>query len=641
MATIFTNVVSKIAPKVGIDANEITSIIKDPTAVAKTKLTEIIQKHEQPRVTHMPSNLIPINTTTAQVLAARAAAIAAAKNINAQIMRAKGGETTAPTASTTNNGTSSSTNGAAGDQNAEKEAEQKRLEEEMRKRRERIEKWRNEKKSKDNPQKQPQPATATVAASLASAASAKNKSWNLEDDDEDEEEAAAKQLLQQQQQQQPEVAVKSEPVVKITPIKEEKLNFSETSEEEDPLDAFMREINKTSAPKSKKVETVMAVKKSEPTENSVADLENDGGKKKVTIMMAVAKTKSANVVPSQQPQSKGHIMEQDMDGLEFNSDDEGNYTNGLDELSADAAAAVAKIKSKSEMVFTDHEKVYYRPFRKNFYFEVPELSCLTQQEVEEYREELEGIKVRGKNCPKPVRTWGQCGISTIVLECLKKNNFDKPTPIQAQAIPIVMSGRDMIGIAKTGSGKTLAFLLPMFRHILDQPPLEVDDGPIAIVMTPTRELAVQIAKECRKFTKYLNLNVVCVYGGSSISEQIAELKRGCEIIVCTPGRMIDMLAANNGRVTNLRRITYVVLDEADRMFDMGFEPQVNKILDNIRPDRQTVMFSATFPKKMEDLARKALIKPIEVTVGGRSVVCKEVEQHVVRSFSNFSLFSHK
>ncbi|KAJ2945733.1 hypothetical protein O0L34_g572 [Tuta absoluta] len=100
------------------------------------------------------------------------------------------------------------------------------------------------------------------------------------------------------------------------------------------------------------------------------------------------------------------------------------------------------------------------------------------------------------------------------------------------------------------------------------------------------------------------------------------------MIVCTPGRMIDMLAANSGRVTNLRRVTYIVLDEADRMFDMGFEPQVMKIIDNVRPDRQTVMFSATFPRQMEALARRILQKPIEIQVGGRSVVCKEVEQHV-------------
>ena len=191
-----------------------------------------------------------------------------------------------------------------------------------------------------------------------------------------------------------------------------------------------------------------------------------------------------------------------------------------------------------------------------------------------------------------------------------------------------MSGRDMIGIAKTGSGKTLAFLLPMFRHIADQEPLEEGDGPIAVIMTPTRELCLQIGKECRKFTKAIDARAVCVYGGTGISEQIAELKRGAEIIVCTPGRMIDMLAANSGKVTNLRRVTYLVLDEADRMFDMGFEPQVMRVIDNCRPDRQTVMFSATFPRLMEGLARRILIKCVEVQVGGRSIVAKEIEQHV-------------
>ena len=226
------------------------------------------------------------------------------------------------------------------------------------------------------------------------------------------------------------------------------------------------------------------------------------------------------------------------------------------------------------MVHTDHSKVYYRPFRKNFYVEVPELAHMSADEVELMRVELEGIKVKGKHCPKPIRNWAQCGVSFKVLECLKRHGFERPTPIQAQGAPIIMSGRDMIGIAKTGSGKTLAFLLPMLRHVLDQEPLETDDGPIAIIMTPTRELAMQIAKEAKKFTRSLNISVVAIYGGTNISEQIAELKRGAEVIVCTPGRMIDMLAANNGRVTNLRRVTYVVLDEADRMFDMGFEPQV-------------------------------------------------------------------
>merc|ERR1719319_868083 len=190
-----------------------------------------------------------------------------------------------------------------------------------------------------------------------------------------------------------------------------------------------------------------------------------------------------------------------------------------------------------------------------------------------------------------------------------------------------MSGRDCIGIAKTGSGKTLAFLLPLFRHIAE---LEEGDGPISIIMTPTRELCLQIGKEVRKFIKAVGgARVVCVYGGTGISEQIAELKRGAEIIVCTPGRMIDMLAANSGKVTNLRRVTMMILDEADRMFDMGFEPQVMRVLDNCRPDRQTIMFSATFPRAMEALARRILQKPVEVQVGGRSVVSNEIEQHAI------------
>lgn len=127
---------------------------------------------------------------------------------------------------------------------------------------------------------------------------------------------------------------------------------------------------------------------------------------------------------------------------------------------------------------------------------------------------LPGHKIKGKKCPKPIKQWAQCGVSYKVSECLKRNLFEKPTPIQAQGIPIIMSGRDMIGIAKTGSGKTLAFLLPMFRHVLDQPELEADDGPLAIIMTPTRELAMQIAREAKKFTKYLNINVVAIYGGN-------------------------------------------------------------------------------------------------------------------------------
>ncbi|KAK9453701.1 P-loop containing nucleoside triphosphate hydrolase protein [Dipodascopsis uninucleata] len=291
-----------------------------------------------------------------------------------------------------------------------------------------------------------------------------------------------------------------------------------------------------------------------------------------------------------------------------------------------------KNKKRKDIPTVNHSKMNYEPFRKEFYIEPEELSNLSKEEVDEMRLELDGIKIRGTNCPKPVQKWSQCGLPAQTMEVIRKLNYDKPTSIQAQAIPAIMSGRDVIGVAKTGSGKTIAFLLPLFRHIKDQKPLENLDGPVALVMTPTRELAVQIHKECKPFLKALNLRAVCAYGGSPIKEQIGELKRGAEILVGTPGRIIDLLSANSGRVTNLKRITYTVLDEADRMFDMGFEPQVMKIMNSIRPDRQTVLFSATFPKQMEALARKVLTKPIEIVVGARSVVAPEVEQVVeVRS----------
>ncbi|KAF9821406.1 hypothetical protein IEO21_00652 [Rhodonia placenta] len=306
----------------------------------------------------------------------------------------------------------------------------------------------------------------------------------------------------------------------------------------------------------------------------------------------------------------------------------------LDELDAtelnpeDILALAAKKAKKKDLAAIDHSRIAYEPFRKEFYTAPPDIAAMTDEEADLLRLELDGIKIRGVDCPRPVTKWSHFGLPASCLEVIKKLGYAGPTPIQAQAIPAIMSGRDVIGVAKTGSGKTIAFLLPMFRHIKDQRPLEQMEGPVAVVMTPTRELAVQIHRECKPFLRVLGLRAVCAYGGSPIKDQIAEMKKGAEIIVCTPGRMIDLLTANSGRVTNLKRVTYLVLDEADRMFDMGFEPQVMKIVNNIRPDRQTVLFSATFPRQMDSLARKILRKPLEITVGGRSVVAPEIDQIV-------------
>ena len=301
---------------------------------------------------------------------------------------------------------------------------------------------------------------------------------------------------------------------------------------------------------------------------------------------------------------------------------------GEDEEEDEEDRALAARAKKKELPKIDHSTVEYAPFRKNFYVEVPEISNMSEEQVEELRKSLDSIKVRGKRCPRPIKRWTQCGLSDRLLGAIAKAGYGKPFPIQAQSLPAIMSGRDVIGIAKTGSGKTMGYALPLLRHVMDQPALAPGDGPIGLVMVPTRELAMQVYREVAKFAKVVGLATAAVYGGADLKAQIAELKRGAEIVVCTPGRMIDMLTANSGRVTNLRRATYVVLDEADRMFDMGFAPQIDRIVGNTRPDRQTLLFSATFPQAVEKLARSVLTKPVQIIVGGISVVSNMIEQHV-------------
>jgi ATP-dependent RNA helicase DDX46/PRP5 len=293
----------------------------------------------------------------------------------------------------------------------------------------------------------------------------------------------------------------------------------------------------------------------------------------------------------------------------------------------DLFALAASKKKKKEVPVIDHKKVEYEPFRKNFYTEPAEISQMTPEQIADLRLELDGIKVKPDNVPRPVTKWAQMGLLQQTMNVFEELGYTKPTSIQSQAIPIAESGMDLIGVAKTGSGKTLAFGIPMIRHVLDQRPLKSADGPIVLILAPTRELSLQIVAELKPFLKASNLKIACAYGGPPISEQIAMIKRGGIHVLCaTPGRLIDLLQSNSGRVLSFKRISYVVLDEADRMFDMGFEPQVMKILANIRPDRQAILFSATFPKNMAALARKALTKPVEVIIGGRSVVAPEITQ---------------
>lgn len=309
--------------------------------------------------------------------------------------------------------------------------------------------------------------------------------------------------------------------------------------------------------------------------------------------------------------------------------DEGDILDetAISEKNKSALELLEEAKKGKQLKEIDHNKIQYIPFRKNLYIVPKTLAKLTEEETIKKRDTLQ-IKVRGKNCPAPVDTWEQCGLSDRILKCIYDYKLQEPFPIQKQSIPAIMCGRDVIGVAKTGSGKTLAFLLPMFRHILDQPPLLENEGPIGLIMAPARELASQIYIQAKKFTKYLGMRVACIYGGAGVAEQIADLKRGSEIVVCTPGRMIDILTMQAGKLVSLKRVTMVVLDEADRMFDMGFEPQIKMILQNIRPDRQAVLFSATFPKKIESLAKSVLKFPLEIVVGERSTVNKDITQYI-------------
>uniref|UniRef100_A0A4W6DKW6 RNA helicase n=1 Tax=Lates calcarifer TaxID=8187 RepID=A0A4W6DKW6_LATCA len=250
-------------------------------------------------------------------------------------------------------------------------------------------------------------------------------------------------------------------------------------------------------------------------------------------------------------------------------------------------------------------------FEKNFYSEHPEVQRMSQYDIEEYRRKKE-ITVRGSGCPKPVTNFHQAQFPQYVMDVLMQQNFKEPTAIQAQGFPLALSGRDMVGIAQTGSGKTLSYLLPAIVHINHQPYLERGDGPICLVLAPTRELAQQVQQVAYDYGKSSRIKSTCVYGGAPKGPQIRDLERGVEICIATPGRLIDFLEAGK---TNLRRCTYLVLDEADRMLDMGFEPQIRKIVDQIRPDRQTLMWSATWPKEVRQLAEDFLKDYVQINVG--------------------------
>jgi len=268
------------------------------------------------------------------------------------------------------------------------------------------------------------------------------------------------------------------------------------------------------------------------------------------------------------------------------------------------------VGENSNLTVPDWSSMTLSAFKKDFYHPHATVAKRSADEVEDYRRE-HGITIRGK-APPPIMNFDEVNIPDYVLNEIKKQGFEKPTPIQAQGWPIALSGSNMVGIAKTGSGKTLGYILPAIVHINNQPSLSRGDGPIALVLAPTRELAQQIQQVANDFGSASYVRNTCVFGGASKGPQARDLQRGCEIVIATPGRLIDFLEYGQ---TNLKRCTYLVLDEADRMLDMGFEPQIRKILEQIRPDRQTLMWSATWPKEVRRLAEDFLGDYVQINIG--------------------------
>ncbi|CAI0402445.1 unnamed protein product [Linum tenue] len=231
------------------------------------------------------------------------------------------------------------------------------------------------------------------------------------------------------------------------------------------------------------------------------------------------------------------------------------------------------------------------------------------------------VEASGDNVPPPVNTFAEIDLGEAVNANIRKCKYVRPTPVQRNAIPILLAGRDLMACAQTGSGKTAAFCFPIINGIMrdnlvQRPRAPRTAFPLALILSPTRELSSQIHDEARKFAYQTGVRVVVAYGGAPISQQLRELERGVDILVATPGRLVDLL--ERARVS-LQMIKYLALDEADRMLDMGFEPQIRKIVEQVDMPpsgrRQTMLFSATFPKEIQRLASDFLANYIFLAVG--------------------------
>lgn len=211
----------------------------------------------------------------------------------------------------------------------------------------------------------------------------------------------------------------------------------------------------------------------------------------------------------------------------------------------------------------------------------------------------------------------ELGLSTEITKALKENGFEAPFPIQQEAIPFILRGIDVIGQAHTGTGKTAAFALPILTKIKRRGPVQV------VILTPTRELTVQVTAEIEKFARYTGIRAVSIYGGQSIGIQYNQLRKGVQIVIATPGRLIDHIKRGS---ISLEEVKFAVLDEADRMLDMGFVDDIKYILSYMRKDRQTCLFSATMPQEVLRLAQEYMVDPKEIRLNEKELSLDTIDQ---------------
>ncbi|KAF3690791.1 putative ATP-dependent RNA helicase DDX59 [Channa argus] len=256
------------------------------------------------------------------------------------------------------------------------------------------------------------------------------------------------------------------------------------------------------------------------------------------------------------------------------------------------------------------------------YKENPFISSLTDEQVQRIKQEL-GIETQGKDVRRPIVEFEHCGFPALLGGNLKKAGYEAPTPVQMQMVPVGLSGSDVIASADTGSGKTVAFLLPVVVRALEKPAHDMH-SPVALILTPTRELAIQIERQAKELVVGLpNMRTALLVGGMPLPPQLHRLKRSIKIVIATPGRLLEILRQ---KAVELDKVKIVVVDEVDTMLKMGFQQQVQEVLEQVSKEHQTLLVSATIPAGTEELAARLVRDPVRIVIGEKNQPCANVRQ---------------